>query len=648
MLGKCLVFSLFVLTASGCKIMQSSNDGGRIESQSGQNDCAANQTCEINIPPGAAFSDVFTAVPEPGFYFIGWGKGLCSSRLGSCAISDPNGKFSAYDLEVSVSARFSNSPLSVGGDHVCAIRGDNLHCWGGENGYGQTDVPKLTNPDMVVAGTYNTCARAEQGVVCWGAGAPKPLPTPPAVSGSPKIAGSGGGHFCVIDGGAISCWGDNNAGQLDVPALTNPTKVGAGDFHSCALDSEGVKCWGGNHYLHQGEADVPPLSSPVDLAVGANHTCAIDDNSVVCWGDNGKGQQKVPRLQNPQKIVAGHHHTCALDEVGVSCWGGEPWIDGTGTWPDLGQAKVPPLSNVRDIHASGNLSCALVVGGWQCWGQHEGSGLPVPYLTNSGCFILDGELDCLWSDPILLNAPNDLGQVYDFNLGSFACAGTDQGIRCWRTEDNSGIGAFPNGGQSDPPDNLTGVTSLFTASHLANCADTESGVRCWPESGFNAGGAAEFEPSSYSNMWDTYCGINVNGVSCSDPALNATMPSFQNPIAIAVGQGNDPSQGGQFPFASHACVIDAGAVKCWGHSEDGQANPPTIIGAKAIDAGLGYSCALTDTAVICWGAITQTPPLRNPYFLSAGDFYPCALDETGVVCWDGNGNLPVPGPLKIR
>ena len=33
-------------------------------------------------------------------------------------------------------------------------------------------------------------------------------------------------------------------------------------------------------------------------------------------------------------------------------------------------------------------------------------------------------------------------------MGAFACASTAEGIRCWNSGDNSGIGAFPNTGHN--------------------------------------------------------------------------------------------------------------------------------------------------------------------------------------------------------
>ena len=48
-------------------------------------------------------------------------------------------------------------------DHTCALDGAGLHCWG-ENSYGQSDVPALTNPTAVGVGSRHTCAIDDDGV----------------------------------------------------------------------------------------------------------------------------------------------------------------------------------------------------------------------------------------------------------------------------------------------------------------------------------------------------------------------------------------------------------------------------------------------------------------------------------------------------
>ena len=53
--------------------------------------------------------------------------------------------------------------------------------------------------------------------------------------------------------------------------------------------------------------------------------------------------------------------------------------------------------------------------------------------------------------------------------------------------------------------------------------------------------------------------------------------------------------------------------------------------------GIGFSCAIDDTGVVCWGAdsVETTPSLSAPTLVDAGEAYASAVDEGNVKCWDG-------------
>ena len=143
--------------------------------------------------------------------------------------------------------------ISSGTYHTCALDDNGVTCWG-DNYYGQTDVPTLSNPTQVSLGRN---------------------------------------HTCVLDDNGVICWGNNGTGQTDVPTLSNPTQVSLGSVHTCALDDNGVTCWG-DKYNDNGQTDVPTLSNPTQISSGGLHACALDDNGVTCWGHNNFGQSSVP------------------------------------------------------------------------------------------------------------------------------------------------------------------------------------------------------------------------------------------------------------------------------------------------------------------------------------------------------------------
>ena len=92
-------------------------------------------------------------------------------------------------------------------------------------------------------------------------------------------------HTCILVKGQVNCWGSNEEGHTQVPALKNPKMVSAGGSHTCALDDEGVKCWGSNDY---NQTKVPALKNPKMVSAGEDHACALDD----------EGDRKSTRLNS--------------------------------------------------------------------------------------------------------------------------------------------------------------------------------------------------------------------------------------------------------------------------------------------------------------------------------------------------------------
>jgi alpha-tubulin suppressor-like RCC1 family protein len=188
------------------------------------------------------------------------------------------------------------SQIVTGIDHSCALSGGTVLCWG-QNNYGQL-------------GDTTTTLRA----------------TPQAITGvSEPIAqlSAGDNHNCAVAvSGNLYCWGRNNATQLGVatteqcstlgdcsttalavawPAAVAPSRVAAGGAHSCAVDGDGrVWCWGQNDNGQVGiPAATPDVTMPTDTQVisvadvtsGNTHSCVrTSDGEMACWGENSLGQ----------------------------------------------------------------------------------------------------------------------------------------------------------------------------------------------------------------------------------------------------------------------------------------------------------------------------------------------------------------------
>jgi uncharacterized protein YceK len=63
-----ILILISVLLLSGCKVVMTLPEGGRIASDSGAYHCAAGETCEIDVLD-LFFRETFTALPEEGQLF---------------------------------------------------------------------------------------------------------------------------------------------------------------------------------------------------------------------------------------------------------------------------------------------------------------------------------------------------------------------------------------------------------------------------------------------------------------------------------------------------------------------------------------------------------------------------------------------------
>lgn len=91
-------------------------------------------------------------------------------------------------------------------------------------------------------------------------------------------------HSCLLsDSGHVSCVGENDHGQLDIPnSDLEFISIAVGNFHTCALQSSGaVTCWGDDSY-HQSS---PPPALFVAIEAGGNWSAGeTDDGQALCWG----------------------------------------------------------------------------------------------------------------------------------------------------------------------------------------------------------------------------------------------------------------------------------------------------------------------------------------------------------------------------
>ena len=165
--------------------------------------------------------------------------------------------------------------------------------------------------------------------------------------------GSVTGLVAQISVSSILAWGDNSAGQLEVPiGTTDVVALATGGDHSLALRANGTLVpWGNNSF---GQNTVPQLGgSVVAVADGGSHTLALrSDGAVLAWGNNSYGQATVPWFAGRVvAIAAGESHSLALLLDGsVVAWGSNASL----------QRSVPDsVINIVAIAAGDTFSLAL-------------------------------------------------------------------------------------------------------------------------------------------------------------------------------------------------------------------------------------------------------------------------------------------------
>jgi alpha-tubulin suppressor-like RCC1 family protein len=310
--------------------------------------------------------------------------------------------------------------IAVGLNHSCAISGSLLKCWG-SNISGQLGLGTNAGANIATVSAV-----------------------PSLIADASSVSARKNTTCAVVTGGAVKCFGANDAGQdgvaggfgayqlapVQIPGLSSIVQVGVGDEHACALRSDGtVWCWGDETFGKLGNGvsfgssfqpvRVAGLSGIAQIAVGANHSCALrNDGVVLCWGANTLGQlgngkggpddsnsldqlASVPTpvivfggslLTNARSISAGASDSCATNPQGnVFCWGDNAFgelgwgtLNGTSLFPPYTTVVGYPVQGLglaTSVSVGTYHACAtLNTGGVVCWGRNEAYEMGIPPL----------------------------------------------------------------------------------------------------------------------------------------------------------------------------------------------------------------------------------------------------------------------------
>ena len=400
---------------------------------------------------------------------------------------------------------------------------------------------------------------------------------------APVVAG-GGGHFCAVRrGGALKCWGKNDAGQLglgdtldrgdasgemgaSLPGVNlgggRVLAVAPGGFHTCALlESGSVKCWGQNTHGQLG------LGDTANRGDGAGEM-----GTSLPAVDLGAGRTAVA-------IASGHVHSCALlDDSSVKCWGRSDFGQlGQGDTASRGDQSgemgdnLPAISlgtastvgnRAATLAANGKMTCALLEDATlKCWGRNDFGQLGLGDTASRG----DGAGEMGTSLPSIALGVTD-GHTKPIALAvghQHVCALLNGGkVKCWGQNDEGqlGLGDTSNRGDGAGEMGISGQGTDLLAASITGALAVKAGdwhscaildgatstMKCWGSNAFGQLGLGN------TDHW----GDNTGETGASVTAVN-------------LGTGKVPMLAGLSSRTTCATATDD-TLKCWGANGQGQ------------------------------------------------------------------------------
>ena len=589
---------------------------------------------------------------------------------------------------------FTETTMSTGGNHLCAILDDSsLQCWG-DNSFGQlgdgTTTDRLTMTEVgldaartavsISSGKYHTCSVLDNGELqCWGRNNFGQLgdgttvhsnsPVDVILSGVPVQLSSGDWHSCaILDDASLQCWGRNDQGQLgdgtntdsstpvSVSIGENVLAVSTGSSHTCVItNSWALKCWGDNSNGQLGIGSTSSSNSPSTVTVGGNavavsaggsHTCALlDGNNVKCWGDNSNGQlgDGGTNQQNDAATVgislpgaisidSGHSHTCAVDSNdSLHCWGGSA------------------SGQVGDGSTSDQITSPIEI----ALGQNLGT-LSISSGSSYTCVIGSNDLARCWgghgSGALSLGTSPS-----EFTIPMWSYISLSE--RDWNN--NSNLNIFEVGVSNDDDGDGFSNTVDSDPNNPTVAADCSSGsygrFTCSPATpGYYVSGTGNTvmtpaSPGNYTNSVgatsQVQCNIGEFQELSGQTSCEEARPGYYVPdMGAAAGT---PCPAGQYNDLYGMTEVTACRWADSGHSV------PVL---TQVTSGASHSCAiLDDGSVSCWGENSngqlgdgsRTPSLepakasmplgRKALGISAGSYHTCTLlDDGSIRCWGSN------------
>lgn len=334
-------------------------------------------------------------------------------------------------------------------------------------------------------------------------------------------------------------------------------------------------------------------------------------------------------------ISAGTGHACAIDSSNqLYCWGLNDFGqlgDGTET-NRLLPTRVQGLdTSVRSVSVGAKHTCALLAtGAIKCWGANE-----------SFVFGPHGQLGngTTENSSLPVDVLGFTSGARSVSCGAFHTCAVDLSGQAWCWGANF-VGQLGNGSLVDSP-----VRQRVSAS---------SGVRHVSSGG---GHSCSIKSSGEVHCW----GYNGDGAVGDGTTVSRTVPTLVSSLGSSANEIS--------AFFYHSCAVtNQGSLKCWGDNAFGQLGDGTFqdrlapvqvsglvtgVSKVAIGSDAGHMCALSGSALVCWGLndnaqlsndrVNRNAPLSvvgapaNVAELAVGIMHSCARVNSGAVyCWGNN------------
>ena len=174
-------------------------------------------------------------------------------------------------VPVQVTGITDATAITIGGGHTCALHQDGtISCWGnnsgGELGNGQSTgdsedksadssipvrVIGITDAIAITTGGAHSCALHQNGAIsCWGGNGLGQLGNGQVYEDSGQI------NEFYFRSYTTTFWPYRETVPVGVADITDATAITAGDVHTCALHQDGtISCWGDNDWGQLGDGN---------------------------------------------------------------------------------------------------------------------------------------------------------------------------------------------------------------------------------------------------------------------------------------------------------------------------------------------------------------------------------------------------------